>query len=112
MKMQRARPSSKQIDTTASQFSCARPCHEKSNAPFVNQTLNFMQKQGQTLDLVYYDDSVMVREFFLESLWTVAERKENIVIEQIVYACTFQRLPHEKCLSCLAGAKEKVRFLP
>jgi len=54
-----------------------------------------MQKQGQTLDLVYYDDSVMVREFFLESLWIVAERKENIVIEQIVYTCAFQRLPHE-----------------
>jgi len=111
MQIQRARPPTEQVHSSAAQLACARAGQQKIHAAPPDQTMDLVEKFRQPLNFVDHHDLVTLGYFLRNATRIAAERKVSRAVEQVVDSRSRQRVAYQKRLAGLTRAQEEVGFL-
>ena len=93
------------------EFPCAGPGQEEVDASLFDEAMDLIQQRRQPLNFIDNAHAILGRDFFSQSLWTVAEGEIHRVVQEIIDAGTFEALADKEAFPGLARAEKEVGFL-
>jgi len=100
----------KEVGSTSADLAGTGTGHEETDSPALNQAMDFVQELGQTLNLIYDNQTVLWGYLLCDTTGILTQSQKDRGVQKVIHSHVFHGLVDQRCLAGLAWSKKKMRL--